>query len=96
MGECPNSFVLDVKVTDDNYTLYKTTITENMHYHCDKGAFQLYDEDVSNNEYGMTYVMIGFYDEQKIIRCIYMVSNGGEFSFPGSQLLGKYTSSKLW
>ena len=96
LGECPNTFILDIQATNENYTLCKTTLLENMCYQSDFGAFQIYEENSSNNEYGMTYIMIGFDDANKIIRYIYVVSNGNGFSLPGAHLLARYTSSELW
>ena len=97
-GVCPNIFILDIQATDENYTLAKTTLTESMQYLCDKGQFHLYDEQVADDDYRKTFIMIGFDDTEKIIRYIYVISNGDGFSslvIPSS-LLTRYTNPDLW
>ena len=44
IAEYPNSFILDIQASDENYTLAKTKLTENMQYRSDKGPFHLYDD----------------------------------------------------
>lgn len=95
-GESPNSYILDVQVSDEDYETCKSTLTSELVYRRAEGAYEIYEEDIIDGEYDTSYVMIGFLDAQKTIRVIYFLSNSGEFSNPGPNLINKFTNPEMW
>ena len=96
LGEAPNSYILDIQTLDEDYENCKNTLTSKLKYRREEGAYQIYGENITDEQYDTSYVMIGFLDEQRIIRVICFFSNSENFSNPGPHLINKFTNPEMW
>lgn len=95
-GESPNSYILDVQISDEDYETSKSTLTSELLYRREERAYELYEENITDGQYGTSYVMLGFSDAQKTIRVLCFLSNSGDFSNPGPHLINKFTNPEMW